>query len=137
MSKVNDDFAKLALECIDKDVKFEPVAIYDKDGDCVEFLTSNESFYAKRMDDLVTVYYSQETDEIIGSLIKGVSKYISKLNETMPGFIVEIHKGSNMLWQLFQIRIWEKNMEPMQVHIYKELQEVAERTKVLTPKCIA
>ncbi len=101
-SKINDNFAELALKYIGSDDKFVPVATYDEDGDCMEFLTSNETFYAKRIDDLVTVYYSQETDEIIGSLIKGVSTYINKLRKTMPGFIVEIHEGSNMLSHLFQ-----------------------------------
>lgn len=135
-SKRNEDFTKLALGYIDKDAVFEPVATYDEDGDCMEFLINNESFYAKRIDDLVTVYYSRETDEIVGSLIKGVSKYISKLKERFPGFLVEIHEGSNMLGHFFLVPMWEKNMEPMQVHIYKKLQEAAERTNVLTPKCI-
>ncbi len=135
-SKLNEDFTKMALGYIDKDVVFEPLATYDEDGDCMEFLISNESFYAKRIDDLVTVYYSRETDEIVGSLIKGVSKYINKLKERFPGFLVEIHEGSNMLGHFFLVPMWERNMEPMQVHIYKELQEAAERTKVLTPKCI-
>lgn len=60
----------------------QPTAVYDPDGDCIEFLAKPEPFYAERIDDLVTVYYSQETREIIGSLIKGASKFCNKLTES-------------------------------------------------------
>lgn len=53
---------------------FEPSATYDPDGDRIEFIARPDSFYAERVDDLVTVYYSHETNEIVGSLIKGVSQ---------------------------------------------------------------
>jgi hypothetical protein len=96
-------------------------------------LARPDSFYAERIDDLVTVYYSQETDEIIGSLIKGVSEYCQKLTEKMPGFIVEIHEGSIMLEHFFLARIWAGDMKNMQVHVYQKLQEAAERTKVRAP----
>src|SRR5437016_1637070 len=55
---------------------FEPMATYDPDGDCIEFLASNESFRRERLDSLVTVYIGRESNEVIGSFIKGVSKYI-------------------------------------------------------------
>jgi hypothetical protein len=45
--------------------------VYDPDGACIEFLAKPEPFYAERIDDLVTVYYSQDTHEVIGSLLKG------------------------------------------------------------------
>src|ERR1019366_2848141 len=39
---------------------FKPMACYNPAGDCIEFLVSNEPYYAKRMDGWVTVYYSEE-----------------------------------------------------------------------------
>lgn len=76
-------------------------------------------------------------DEIIGSLIKGVSKYCQKLKEKLPGFIIEIHEGSIMLGHFFLARMWESDMENMRVIVYKKLQETAERTKVRVPICKA
>ena len=38
---------------------FEAHAIYNPDGDCIEFFISNESFIAERVDDLVSVYYGR------------------------------------------------------------------------------
>ncbi len=134
-NKPKNNFEDIALGCFDENIEFEPIATYDVDGDCVEFLARPDSFYAERIDDLVTVYYSQETDEIIGSLIKGVSKYCQKLKEKMPGFIIEIHEGSIMLGHLFLARMWESDMEEMRVIVYKKLQEAAERTNIRAPIC--
>ena len=66
------DFADVVMEAASSAETFEPMAVYDQDGDCIEFLFSNESYYAQRFDSLVTVYYGRESGEIVGSLIKGV-----------------------------------------------------------------
>ena len=50
---------------------FKPTAVYDPDGDCIEFIAKPDPFYAERVDDLLTVYYSQESGEEVGSLIEG------------------------------------------------------------------
>lgn len=71
----NSDFARRMMLLARPANQFEPVATYDPDGDCIEFLARPDPFYAERIDDLATVYYSQETDEVIGSLIKGVSRF--------------------------------------------------------------
>ena len=62
----NADFAKRMMLLARPAEHFEPTAIYDPDGDCIEFLAKPDPFYAERVDDLVTVYYSQETNEVIG-----------------------------------------------------------------------
>lgn len=52
---------------------FLPLAYYDRDGDCIEFLATGEPFYGEQVNALVTVYRSQETNERIGFLIANVS----------------------------------------------------------------
>jgi hypothetical protein len=74
MTTTNGDFAERMARLARSRDQFRPTATYDPDGDCIEFLAKPDSFHAERIDDLVTVYYSQETDEVIGALIKGVSK---------------------------------------------------------------
>jgi hypothetical protein len=69
----NDEFAKRMMLLARPAEQVEPTATYDPDGDCIEFLAKPDPFYAERVDDLLTVYYSQETGEVIGSLFKGVS----------------------------------------------------------------
>lgn len=65
---------------------FKPMAVYDRDGDCIEFLFSNESYYAQRFDSLVTVFYGRESGEIVGSLIKGVKTLIKDVLKHTPAF---------------------------------------------------
>jgi hypothetical protein len=135
----NSDFAKRMMLLARPADQFEPVATYDPDGDCVEFLAKPDPFYAERVDDLVTVYYSQETDEVIGSLIKGVSRFCSKLLETMPGFKIEIHDGRVRLVHIFRARLWASNTAPTDLVTltYKKLIQVAEEADVEAEMCLA
>jgi hypothetical protein len=74
----NEDFAQHVLRLAKAAQPFKATAVYDPDGDCIEFLAKPDPFYAERIDDLVTVYYSQETHEVVGSLIKGVTPFCRK-----------------------------------------------------------
>src|ERR1700759_3296775 len=108
----NSDFAAHMLKLGGKAPAFQPTATYDKDGDCIEFLAKPDSFYAERVDDLVTVYYSQETNEVIGSLIKGVRGFCEKIFETMPGLKSEIRDGRVRLVHIFRARLWSSKTGP-------------------------
>jgi len=81
----NSDFKKRMMLLARPAKQFEPTATYDPDGDCIEFLAKPNPFYAERVDDLVTVYYSQETIEVIGSLINGVAGFTTTLRQECPG----------------------------------------------------
>ncbi len=65
----NEEFAKRMMLLTEPAEPFRPTATYDPDGDCIEFLVSPDPFYAERVDDVLTVYYSQETGQVIGSFI--------------------------------------------------------------------
>jgi hypothetical protein len=73
-----NEFADLAMARVEPARPFETQVLYDPDGDCIEFLISNEGFFAERIDSLVTVYYGRESGEIVGSLIKGVRRIIAR-----------------------------------------------------------
>src|SRR3990170_325063 len=102
----NNEFAKRMLLLGRPAGQFRPTATYDPDGDCIEFLAKPDPFYAERVDDLVTVYYSQETNEVIGSFIKGVSRFCERVLQKMPGFSIVIHDGRVRLEHLFLARLW-------------------------------
>src|SRR3984957_3426443 len=100
------EFAKRMMLLARPAEQFRPTATYDPDGDCIEFLAKPEPFFAERVDELVTVYYSQETGEVIGSLLKGVSTFCKELLERMPGFQIEIRDNRVRLVHLFRARLW-------------------------------
>src|SRR5437764_148810 len=135
----NAEFAKRMMLMARPAGQFEPTATYDPDGDCIEFLSKPDPFYAERVDDLVTVYYSQETNDVIGSLIKGVSKFCKDVLEKLPGFKIEIDDGRVKLVHLFLARLWSTEREPqgLATLAYRKLIDVAEDTVVEGDLCHA
>lgn len=126
----NEQFAQHVLSQVPTDHRFKPSAFYDADGDCIEFVAAPDSYYAERIDTLVTVYRSQETKEIIGSLIKGVSKFLRNVVERAPGFRIEIRDGRIKLVHLFTAKLWSEEIGPTTIPgiTYQKLRQVAEET---------
>ncbi len=109
---------------------FTPQAYYDPDGDCVELLLSNKPFYAERIDGLLTVYLSEEDDEIVGSQIKGLKAHLKKVLEDYPGFQIDIRAGKVCLAHLFSARLWSQgdlNPEDCRVIYYQRLRDAANK----------
>jgi len=128
----NDEFAARVMELAGPAGSFKPNAYYDSDGDCIEFLAKPDNFYAERVDDLVTVYLSEATGEVIGSLLKGVTPLCNELLVRLPGFKVEIQQGKVMLVHIFQARLWAFEVDPSELATlaYKKIIEVADKTRV-------
>ncbi len=124
----NAEFAKRMMLLARPAEQFRPAATYDPDGDCIEFLAKPDPFYAERVDELVTVYYSQETGEVIGSLLKGVSAFCKEMLQKMPGFQIEINNGRVRLVHLFRARLWSSAKDPQDIATltYRKLMNVAE-----------
>jgi hypothetical protein len=139
MTAISDsDFAKRMMLLARPAEQFVPTATYDRDGDCIEFLAKPDPFYAERVDDLVTVYYSQETNEVIGSLIKGVQSFCEKILKTMPGFQIEIRDGRVRLVHIFRARLWTSMTSPgdLATLTYEKLIQVAEDSDVEAEMCL-
>ena len=134
-----DDFAKRMNLMASPASSFKPFATYDPDGDCIEFLASPESFRAERVDDLVTVYYSQETGDVVGSLIKGVSKFCKSMLKKYPGFKIEIEDGGVVLQHIFLARLWSQAIEAEELTTlaYRKLIFVSADTRVDGNLCLA
>ena len=128
----NEEFAAKVLDLAKPAAEFTPTANYDPDGDCIEFLARPDNFYAERVDDLVTVYHSQETDEIIGSLLKGVTGLCKQLSEKFPGLKVEIEHRRVKLVHIFLAKLWasEVNPDELATITYRKLIEVADQSGV-------
>lgn len=125
-----DEFASHVLNKVSPEHQFQPTVTYDADGDCIEFIATQDNFYAVRIDSLITVYRSQENDEIMGSLIKGVSKFLRRVLQKAPGFEIEIKDGRIKLTHLFTARLWTEaeEIEGVLAGTYETLREVAEKS---------
>jgi hypothetical protein len=132
----NSDFAASVLALPPRSQPFKPFAIYDKDGDSLELFLSDEDYRAERVDHLITVYISQETDRIVGSLIKGVSRIEKDLQTRMPGFSISIVAGKVRIDHLFLASMWSIPDLPLaQRVIYQRIAQEAERYAVQAEFC--
>lgn len=127
----NKDYAKEVMKLANPQKSFVPQAFYDPDGDCIEFLSTSEDFYAERIDDLVTVYYSQNSDQLIGSLIKNVRKFYQEVLSKYPAFGIVVHDGRIRLSHLFVARLLSKQFQPNEVTllVYKNLIKCVEENQ--------
>ena len=131
MSEVtNDEFARRMMLMAEPVEAFKPSAVYDSDGDCIEFLAKPDAFYAERVDDLLTVYYSQSTNEVVGSLVKGVRVYCQSLLERYPGFRLEVKDGRVRLEHVFLAKLWssEAGTNELTTLTYRRVRELADAT---------
>ena len=71
--------------------RFRPIAMYNPDGDCIEIHLSDEPFYGKRLDGWFTAYYSEQTNDIVGGMLKGIK---SSLLQRFPGINIDVEAGS-------------------------------------------
>jgi hypothetical protein len=133
-----NEFADLAMARVEPARPFETQVLYDPDGDCIEFLISNEGFFAERIDSLVTVYYGRESGEIVGSLIKGVRRIIASLSQKLPGFKIDVEDGRLRLEHLFTAQLWASpSAEPDVGVVYRKLRQAAERADAEADLCVA
>jgi hypothetical protein len=119
-----EEFAQLVLAQSDLEKDFAPFSVYDHDGDCIEFIAKPDAYFAERVDGIVTVYYSEESNEMIGAQIKG----IKSLMRQSPGLSIEVHDGPVRLHFLLRARIWREDPKLAKISVikYKKLISLAE-----------
>jgi len=117
--------------------EFQPTATYIRSGDCIEFVARPGRYRAQRLDELVTVYLSEENDEIVGSLIKGVQQLCRQITEKLPGFKINVDDGKVRLEHLFLAHLWSAPQNDKLIeHTYRKLIEVAGETQAEAELCV-
>lgn len=105
---------------------FVPFAEYEPAGDCIEFFLSNEPFYGKRLDGWVTVYYGENSGEVVGGLIKGIK---TSLLPRFPGLKIDIVGDSVRVVFLLRAPALQMN-DPEKQAVYKAMIDKTEESKV-------
>ena len=60
---------------------FEPRPFYSPDGDFLTFYFRKDDYYAERVDELLTVNLSMDTQELVGCKVKGVRRILDTLGK--------------------------------------------------------
>lgn len=99
---------------------FHAVPRYSRLGDTVTFFFAPDRCHAQRVDDLLTVYLSHATGQLVGCKIKGVQHILRTAGE----FGVELEDGVIRLGLFFFVGALQAQAEP-QRRRYRELGELA------------
>jgi hypothetical protein len=102
---------------------FEPTPLYTPEGDSLMFYIKDEESYRERIDELLTVYRSIETNEIIGCQIKGVRHKLAELSK----FFVTVTSKELELGLLFLTYMAMASRDETVRHSYEFLGEHAKR----------
>jgi hypothetical protein len=100
--------------------EFRPVLQYIPDGDCLIFYFKPDAAYAERVDELLTVYRSEETEELTGCEIKGVQCILKRL-EKFGVRIMEKSVDLRILFAGYSLSVTEPKRGPLE-----ELRQAAE-----------
>lgn len=139
----NEEFGKVVMDLASPQRPFVPKAIYDPDGDFIEFVIKPDNFYAERVDDLLTVYRNEETNELVGSYIKSVSSFCKAVVKKYPMFAVIVETPPVRLSHLFVASLMHLPSDPDKMRVasavYRELIEEAdkEEAEIDTAICAA
>jgi hypothetical protein len=99
---------------------FLPIPFYSESGDFVSYYARGERCYERRIDDLLTIYLSMRTDELVGCKIKGVKHLL----QTAGDSFVSVDSGKVKL--AFFFALGEKvARDPEQKRLYQELAAMA------------
>jgi hypothetical protein len=107
---------------------FQPHPLYTPEGDSLTFYLKDEDSYGERIDELLTVYKSCETDEIVGCQIKGVRRKLRELQK----FMVTLKDPKLDLGLLFLTYMATSDSKTAR-HKYEWLGEQAARLKAAVP----
>ncbi|MEX0866568.1 MAG: hypothetical protein WD030_04360 [Pirellulales bacterium] len=93
-------------------------------------MSQPDSYYAERIDDLITVFISRQSGEPVGALIKNVGTFVKEVLESTPGFQAEIRGEGIQLEYLLTAGLWrkqkaEKGHNGNAIELYLRLREIA------------
>jgi hypothetical protein len=77
--------------------EFKPEPMYSVQGDFLTYFFDDDDAFEKRVDELLTIYISESTNDLVGCKIKGVSHIL----KTLGDFGVLIRNKKMMLSMLF------------------------------------
>jgi len=132
----DQEFAARIFEIVGEQVEhFEPYVFNNTEGDCIEFFVSDDDYYGEWIDAYLTVYRSQETDEIVGFVISNVKRILDKLSEQQSAMAFVIDGGKAKLRSLFVSILSNRNTDTgkdweMVVREYRKVVELAESNKL-------
>ena len=86
--------------------KFRPIPIYIEESDSVVYFLENTDYYAKRINELFTVYLRMDDDELMGVEIKGIKHLLKVLGD----FDIEVKTPKLKIGLIFIAYLAQKSL---------------------------
>ena len=86
-----EQISVLHQECVS--AGFTPQPAYRSDIDSLIFLMSDETAYAKRVNNILTVFVSGETDEVAGVEVKGFRRVLENMRRFKVRILLKIGRA--------------------------------------------
>jgi hypothetical protein len=81
--------------------EFSPFAFVNEEGDCIEFFVSAHDYYAQRVDDYLTLYLEEETEDVAGFVVKNVTQILERVATQQENYAFVIKDGEVCIQTLF------------------------------------
>jgi hypothetical protein len=136
----NKEFAEAVMGLGQPQEEFKASVTYIPEGDCLECVFAPDDYYGERIDGLVTVYYSRETGQIVGSLVKGFDAFCRRILKDFPSVMIVIQDGTVKLEHMFLAYIlgMGARYDTSLALTYQKLIEKAEESELRAPlECVS
>ena len=107
--------------------RFSPFVAPNEDGDCVEFFVSPNDYYAKRIDDYLTLYLDEETNDVVGFVIKNISRILNRVATQQADYAFVIRDGEVRLEALFTAMFLGDERRGTYVQEYYRVVDIAQQ----------
>ncbi|MCL2028689.1 MAG: hypothetical protein FWG79_09445 [Bacteroidales bacterium] len=104
--------------------EFAPFAFPNEEGDCIEFFVSPKDYYAKRVDDYLTLYLEEKTGDVAGFVIKNITWILDNVSSGMDCSFV-IRDGEMCLEAMFAAMVWSDERRITFVREYRRVANLA------------
>jgi len=122
------EFADTVLEiATQSQCEFSPFVLPNEDGDCVEFFVSPNDYYAKRIDDYLTLYLDEESEDVVGFVIKNISRILSRVATQQADYAFVIRDGEVRLEALFTAMFFGDERRGTYIREYYKVVDIAQQ----------
>jgi len=122
----DQEYADAVLEIATQaQCEFSPFFFPNEEGDCVEFFVSPNDYYAKRIDDYLTLYLDEETEEVIGFVVKNITRILNRVATQQAAYAFVIQDGEMRLEALFASMLWNDGWRITHVREYHRVADIA------------
>lgn len=124
----DEEYANAVFEiAAQEQCEFSPFVAPNEDGDCVEFFVSPNDYYAKRIDDYLTLYLDEETENVVGFVVKNITRILNRVAARQADYAFVIRDGEMRLEALFTAMFFGDERRGTYVREYYKAVDIAQQ----------